>query len=193
MDFPDACPDRPTEPNSHSLDPLPAAPYDPVPASPPEQSSADDLPPAADDAPPATVATGPSAAAAAAYDVANQFLGFCATAAPETLAVVLGGMALVLYVLFGRLGLLLVGVVVGAVGHASLGVAGAKRDGSVLGASLAELLPKRAESAAWTLEKVRAAAQQSSGGADDDARRDPRSGEPIFHRCRPRQRKPWTS
>jgi dethiobiotin synthetase len=68
-------------------------------------------------------------------------------------AISIGG-AVVLYVVLGKLGLLVVGVVVGAVGHASLNLAHAKKEGSAFSVDFHGWLETR---------------KQVGEGEDDDA------------------------
>lgn len=94
--------------------PLQSSPEEPSsPLLPAELSTADNAPEASSSA----------AQAVGGLDVAHvadQILNFLSTAGPEVLAAVVAGAAMVLYMLFGSLGLLLVGVVMGVVLHASL-------------------------------------------------------------------------
>jgi len=53
-------------------------------------------------------------------EIAGQVLTFLSTATPELLGVLVLGIALLLYMILGTLGLMLVGVVLGVVLHASL-------------------------------------------------------------------------
>jgi hypothetical protein len=54
-------------------------------------------------------------------DVSNQTIVFLSTASPEQLAIVAVGGVGLLYLFLGRLGLLVVGVLLGVVGHATFG------------------------------------------------------------------------
>lgn len=65
-----------------------------------------------------------------ATELVDRILAFLSSASPETLAAISIGGAAVLYVVLGKLGLLVIGVAAGAVGHAALGM---KRDKSPSG------------------------------------------------------------
>ncbi|KAI5850601.1 PXA domain-containing protein [Tricharina praecox] len=69
-------------------------------------------------------------------DITTKAVEFLSTASSEQLiAVSIGGVA-VLYIVLGKLGLLFVGIVAGAVGHASLSLKHAKKEGSVFSLDL---------------------------------------------------------
>lgn len=86
-------------------------------------------------------------------DVTKKAIDFLSTAPPEQLVAVSVGGVVVLYVVLGKLGLLFVGIIAGAVGHASLSLTHVRKDGSALGLDLHDWLDAR-KAAAGEGDKV---------------------------------------
>ncbi|KAA8914501.1 PXA domain-containing protein [Sphaerosporella brunnea] len=95
----------------------------------------------------ATTGSTPITTPNAAAELANKVIEYLSAAPPEQLIAISIGGAVVLYAVLGKLGLLFVGVVVGAVGHASLNLAHAKKDGSVFSVEFHDWLEARKRAA----------------------------------------------
>jgi len=74
----------------------------------------------------------PEVAPIVATEVASKAIAFLSTAPPEQLIAISIGGAAVLYFVLGQLGILVVGVVAGVVGHATLSLKDLNKDGSEL-------------------------------------------------------------
>jgi hypothetical protein len=146
--------DRPSSPSSAILQ-SPETPESPVIAvtkAPTEAGNDDDG--GTSVAEPAPAPTTPNTAA----DLANKAIEFLSTAPPEQLIAISIGGAVVLYAILGKLGLLVVGVVAGAVGHASLNVPHARKEGSAFSADLHNWIEARKQARGYedaALTKVR--------------------------------------
>jgi hypothetical protein len=93
-----------------------------------------------------------------AADVVNKAIDFLSTAPPEQLIAISIGGAVVLYAILGKLGLLVVGVVAGAVGHASLNLPHVRKEGSAFSVDLHNWLEARKQAEGYgddALTKVR--------------------------------------
>lgn len=98
-------------------------------------------------------------------DVAKHILDFLQHATPETLGGVIVGSTVVLYMVFGSLGLLVVGVMGGVVLHASLENLRpnkARNDGPAIGGSAADWLDRK-------MLEIRGKKEESSFGENGRA------------------------
>ena len=147
-----------TEPSTLSAPPIGlaprTAPQSPADSAKPDDSAADEPAaqaaghrpadgPAADHDAASTILPPAQSVAATAQDLADRAISFLSTAPPEQLFAISVGGVIVLYLVFGRLSLLVVGVVAGAVGHASLSLTHSKKAHPQFGESLSSWIESR--------------------------------------------------